>query len=204
MLHTPRGLKLRLDPAYVFALLARLGPEARPLDVLRTTEALERVPPAFACVAALGAVVLGAEPPAACAATAVGYAAFGAMTQWSVLLFRPVVTLGRWYRMRWPFVGVLAGALLGRGWRTAAAIVLGRVIGGAANGLVELLRSRRYLREVGRALTGAEVNFFSAYRLHARALGRPASLAAPDAGELERGRELMAHSAISSSSASGP
>ena len=43
-IYTPRGLNIRVEIPYAFALMARLTPQVEPVAVLKTTEGLEFKP----------------------------------------------------------------------------------------------------------------------------------------------------------------
>ncbi len=172
---TPRGLKIRLGPISAFALLARLEPTVRPIEVLRTTEAIENVPSLVGVLACVAAVVVSAPSWTLFTTTFVAIVGFGALMRHGIFVIPGLISLSRLYSRfsGWGLFSIAAMLLAWStlGWRAALGYVAGRVGAGALNSYLELRRSRFYMTEIGSPLTSAEINFFSAYRLHALSVG---------------------------------
>ena len=181
---TPRGLRIRLQVEWAFALLARLWEKDSKTDafrVLKTCEAIEDIPTVAAIAA--GAIVtfwpgrpLWAIPLATITARLIGLV----LTQEGVfivldllrlrfagLIFSyiplapslvvhvPLIAL-IWWRLGWATVVVWVGGFVG-------AFVLYWILD------FQLVNWRS--RQGGVPITSSEVNFFNAYRLHADRLG---------------------------------
>lgn len=172
---TPRGLKIRLGPIAAFALLARLEPTVRPIEVLRTTEAIENAPLLVGLIACVATVVWKAPVLVIFGTTFGAIAVVGALLRYGVFIIPGLLPLSRLYSrfFGWGLFSLAAIILAWTtlGWLAAVASAAGRVAAGVLNSYLEYRRSRFYMTEVGSPLTGAEVNFFSAFRLHAQSLG---------------------------------
>jgi hypothetical protein len=73
----------------------------------------------------------------------------------------------------------------------AAAVILARLAAGAVGLAIELRRARRYKPLIGHPLTGAEISFISAYRLHAQSLGRSLDIDIVDDTERAHGTDSL-------------
>ena len=196
---TPRGLKVRFDPLFAFTLLARLDPAVPPLEVLRTTEAVENAPSLAGVVGAVLAIASDASPSTVFWATFGSVAIIGALIRNGVFVIPGLIPLSRVfsYLSGWGlfFVAVIAYAWATLGWRAALAYVAGRLAAGVVNGFLEMRHGRHFLKRVGYSFTGAEINFFAAYRLHAQASGKTTSLEV-DPEEEEAGRACLLRFAV--------
>ena len=179
-IYTPRGLKIRLDPVIAFALLARLEPTVAPIDVLRTTEAIENAPSLVALLAAVVAIASGAAPWTIFWATLGATTVVATLTRFGIFIIPGLIPLSRLFSQvsGWGLFlsGVALLAWLTLGWQAAVAFLGGRIAATVANIGLEMQRGRYYLEHTGQAFTGAEVNFFSAYRLHAQAVGQSTNI----------------------------
>jgi hypothetical protein len=61
-------------------------------------------------------------------------------------------------------------------YKAVIAYIVGRIAGGACGTVLEMWNSRRIYRGTGFCVTGAEINFLNAYRLHASRLGKTIDL----------------------------
>jgi hypothetical protein len=173
-IYTPRGLKIRLPVNYAFALIARLYPRVDAFQVLKTTEGIESLPGAFAFLTGLVSFFLKLS-------LQIGITIFvvtvllATMTRYGFYVFPSVVKLGTLYSYLAGF-GILLIVLLALGfflvgWRGVVAFVVGRLLGGLVNGVLNWHRAVYYHSVIGDAVTASEVNFINAYRLHASTLG---------------------------------
>ncbi|MDP9176149.1 MAG: hypothetical protein M3O61_00555 [Gemmatimonadota bacterium] len=92
---TPRGLKIRLDPVYAFTLLARLERAVPPIEVLKTTEAVENAPSLAGIVAAVVAVAFQLSPWAIFWFTFAASVIVGALIRYGVFLVPGLIPLAR-------------------------------------------------------------------------------------------------------------
>lgn len=67
----------------------------------------------------------------------------------------------------------------------------GRIAATGVNWFSEIQRGRYYFRMVGQPLTGSEINFFSAYRLHAQAVGETTNIDISDDHERKNGEATL-------------
>lgn len=192
---TPRGLKIRLDPVYAFTLLARLEPRVHPIEVLKTTEAVENAPALAGIVAAVIAIGLQASEPTIFWATLITSAIIGASTRYGIFIVPGLIPASKVFSRfsGWGvfLVGVVILAWMSLGWTAAVAYVAGRVAATTVNWFFEVQRGRYYFRVVGEPLTGSEINFFSAYRLHAQAIGESLDVGLEDEAEREKGKAAL-------------
>lgn len=173
---TPSGLKIRLDPVFAFTLLSRLEPAVAPIEVLRTTEAVEMAPSLAGQIAVVIAISLR-MPPLTVFWVSLGARVFvGTLTLYGAFVVPGLIPLSRGFSRLsgWGvfLVAVVIYSWITLGWPAAVAYVSGVVVAGLVNMAVEWHRSRYYMKRIGVWLTGAEVNFISAYRLHAQAIGK--------------------------------
>jgi len=174
-IYTPGGLKIRVEPGYAFALLSRLEPKVRPYDVLRTTEAIERIPSALAVGAALVVLLRGDGWIPLAVVTAVARLLGGFIVRNGLFVIPGLILLGQAFRLLSPFgIGFLAlvvFAAIRGGPIVAATFLLATLGAGAINFAFETRKARRYHQQGAAPFTGSEVNFFNAYRLAATRLG---------------------------------
>lgn len=199
-LMTPRGLKIRLPIEHAFALLARLWRTDRRTDafrVLKTCEAIEDIPTVMATGAGAAAAFWPASPTYAMPLAIVLGQVFGVLlTQFGVyVIVRPLglllaatlfsyIPLWSTLIVQAPIVGFIAWKL---GW-VPVALWIGAWIGGVimAWAVRFKLTKWRYNKSGGIILTGSEVNFLNAYRLHADRLNVTRDLSVSDE-EIESG-----------------
>lgn len=194
-IYTPRGLKIRLDPVHAFTLLARLEPTVPPIDVLRTTEAVENATSLAGVLAAAIAITVGGSIQSIFWSTFLAVTAVGGMNRYGIFLVPGLIWLSRLFShvSGWGifFVVLVVYAWVTVGWLGAAAYVGGRLAAGSVNWILELQRGRYYMRVVGHPLTASEINFFSAYRLHAKAIGASIDIDVTDEDETEYGTACL-------------
>lgn len=202
-IYTPRGLKVRIDPLHAFALMARLEPDVKPIQVLRTTEALEHLSTVCSILAALAALWIAPTLATVTLATLAGGIVGGAVSRYGLFMVPGLVSLGRLYSFVSGFgivlVLVIGTAWLRASWAGVSGYLVGRVGAGLTNGALNLQRSRVHMRVLGHPLTASEINFFNAYRLHASATGKSLDLEVSD-GE----RKATAHASIERFAAEWP
>ena len=188
-IYTPRGLKIRVAPAHAFALMARRYPKIDAFSVLKTTEGIEQSPASVALIVGLACFALGVDP------WQVGLFVFLASITVSTMMLKglfivpSIVSLGVGYSYVSGFgllliLVVIAGYFLS-GWETVFAFFVGKFAASGLACLLEFQEAKRYQKELGHPLTGSEVSFFNAYRLHADKLGVSSDLAITDEEEKE-------------------
>jgi hypothetical protein len=89
-------------------------------------------------------------------------------------------------------VPVVAAIVYQLGWPGVAYYVGARVLSAVVNGVAEMVRGKRLHKLTGMALSGAETNFISAYRLHSQRYGVSTNIEVEDfAGEGARAEESL-------------
>lgn len=173
---TPRGLKIRLEVDYCFALIARLYPQAGAFKVLKTTEGLELVPSFLAFVTGLVCFSLKFEPIQiglfVLFASLIGFlitlAGFYVIPGLPTLstLFSYISAFG----IVFIFLTIFGFVLVG--WQGVVGFFAGRLVGWIINTLLDNFESDRIYKKTGAHIFGSERNFLNAYRLHAAKLGK--------------------------------
>jgi hypothetical protein len=178
---TPRGLHVRLPTHVAFGLTARLGPKVRPSEVLATTEAIELTPTALGKLLALAGFALQLSPVAIAVACALGRIVPNLLALAGAARIPGATALGRLYR---PLAGrgltLLAVAVIGAlaaGPLAAVGFLVGTMVGGIVNMLVDVALMRRTDPRFRQPLSSTERFFLDALRLHAARSGqRPPDL----------------------------
>lgn len=180
---TPRGLHVRLPPDVAFGLMAQLWPKVRPSTVLATTEAVEFSPTAASKLLALLGFALQLTPVSIAILCALGRVVPNLLALAG--LFRSVgwTALGRLYR---PFAGhgmtLVVVAALGAviaGPLAAMGFLVGTLVGGIMNLLVDFVLMRRLDPRFQLPLSSTERFFLGALRLHAADSGQSLDLRQP-------------------------
>jgi hypothetical protein len=173
--YTPRGLKIRVDPAYAAALLARLHPEVSAFRVLKTAEGIESLPGALAFFAAIWCFSRGTADVEIITWVVAANVAGCFVALYGLFFIPGLVTLGTAYSYLAGygvlFLGLAVYGYLALGWGAVAGYVIGRLAGAGLNHVVEWWVVLRTHARTGATLTGPERSFLHAYRLHAARIG---------------------------------
>jgi hypothetical protein len=168
---TPRGLHVRLPTHVAFALMAQLWPKVRPSAVLATTEAIEFTPTALSKLLALLGFAFQLSPVAIAALCASGRIVPNLIALAGAPGGAGLTMLGRWYR---PLAGhgltLLAVAVLGAllaGPLAAVGFLVGTLVGGTVNMLVDFALMQRVDPRFRQPLSSTERFFLDALRQHA-------------------------------------
>jgi hypothetical protein len=175
------GKYLQMDPAWVFALVARLRREDCSTDALRvlaTYQAIEQVDSVTSVLAGVLAAVwpgrpLWAIPTALVCGEIVGLVLLRLGLIRAIRLTGLLALGNVWtYVPAIPFqVAAMLALLLAYGW-TAPLMWLGGYVGSIiANTAIEFWLTGRRYRRTGLKITASGANFLHAYRLHAKRLG---------------------------------
>jgi hypothetical protein len=144
-------------------------------EVLRTTEAIENAPALAGLMACLAAVACKSPLWMMFASTFGASAVVGGLLRYGVFIIPGLLPLSRLYSRfsGWGLFSLAAIVLawIALGWLAAVAYIGGRVGAGVLNRSLDYGRSRFYMSAIGSPFTGAETNFFSAFRLHAQSIG---------------------------------
>jgi len=183
-IYTPRGLKIRLEMNYAFALMARLYPKVDAFKILKTTEGLESIPGMFAFLVGILSFYSGFDPYEIGLYTLIASVAGIIITTFGIFIISGLPKLGTLYSYISGF-GILLVVLvvygfISVGWQGVLAFFIGKLVAGIIHLGIEFWNSRRIHSTIGYALTGSEVNFFNAYRLHASALGKSTDITVSD------------------------
>ena len=183
-IYTPRGLKIRLRMNHAFALMARLYPKVDAFKVLKTTEGLESIPGMLALVVGLISFYLGLDPYQIGLYTLIASVAGTAITTFGVFIVPGLPKLGTLYSYISGFgILLILSAVYGFvsvGWQGVVAFFIGKLIAGIINWGIEFWNTKRIHSKIKIPLTGSEINFFNAYRLHASELGKSTDITVSD------------------------
>lgn len=174
-IYTPRGLKIRIAVPYAFGLMARLHPKVTPFRILKTTEGIESLPGLLAFVAGLVAFGLHLPPTQIALVVGVSQLAGTLINALGLYTIPGLVGLGTVYSYIsgygiYLIAVTVTGFVLG-GWQAVAAFFAGKIIAFIIGEAIEFWQTNRYHKLTGHALTGSEISFFNAYRLHASRIG---------------------------------
>lgn len=192
---TPRGMKIRLQVDYAFALMARLFPETDAFRILQKTEEVENLHVTAAYISAITVFLLQLDPTMVCTVVATTSIAFKIIHMLG--LFIPPVTFLLSVSRVYSFLcgrGFLLAPLLVLGWLTVGfrgfvAYFVGRLLGFFIGEGIGLCWSNVVFNKTGACITGSERSFFHAYRLLANKQGVPLSVEVDD-DELEESNWL--------------
>jgi hypothetical protein len=178
---TPRGLHVRLPTQVAFGLMAQLRPKVRPAQVLATTEAIEFTPTATSKVLALVGFVLQLPPPVILGLCALGRVVPDLLALAGVIHGPRWTALGRLYRPLagrggLTLIGVTAAGALIAGPIAALAFLVGTLVGGTVNMLVDFLLLRRIDPNLKQPLSSTERFFLQALQEHAAGSGQALDL----------------------------
>jgi hypothetical protein len=178
---TPRGLHVRLPTQVAFGLMAQLRPKVRPAQVLATTEAIEFTPTATSKVLALVGFVLQLPPPVILGLCALGRVVPDLLALAGVIHGPRWTALGRLYRPLagrggLTLIGVTAVGALIAGPIAAVAFLVGTLVGGTVNMLIDFLLMRRPDPRLKQPLSSTERFFLQALQEHAAGSGQALDL----------------------------
>ena len=170
-IYTPRGLKIRISVPCAFALMTRLHPKVTPFRILKTTEGIESLPGMLTLIAGLVTFALHLPPIQIAMVVVLSYLAGFLINALGLYIVPGLVGLGTLYSYIdgygiYLIVVVITGYVLG-GWQAVAAYFIGSIMAAVIGHFLEFWKIRRYYKLTGHPLTGSEVSFFNAYRLHA-------------------------------------
>jgi hypothetical protein len=178
-IHTPQGLRIRLDVPTSFGLMARLYPDIRPKQILKTTEDISLISSALGFVTGMFCFVLQLSPQSISVYTLIAMVA-GIIFNASGIILSPFVQLGSAFNRIYVFflptiIAILVGYML-TGWQGVIAYLFTRVMASFVSMLVGRGLAKQSLEKLGTAYTTVERNFFNAYRYHAIQVGKSMSL----------------------------
>ena len=183
-IYTPRGLKIRLDVSTAFALMQRLFPTVGAFEVLKTTEGLESVPAALAFISGVACFSLKVDPYHICLWVLAASLLGNVITISGLFIVPGLPRIGTMYSYASGFgVLLVVLALYGFvtvGWRGVLAFFVARLTAGILGFAIESWNKSRIYRKIGIPLSLAEINFFSAYRLHASEIGKSTDITVGD------------------------
>lgn len=173
--YTPRGLKVRLEVEYAFALMKRLYPKVDAFKVLKTTEGLELLPSAVTFIATIIAYVMKLEAVAIAITAFTSFLITYMITFFGLYIIPGLPALGTLYSYisgyGIAFIIIAVTGYLTIGLPGVVAFFIGRVLAGITCMIIESNEAKRTYNKTGIALMGSEKNFLNAYRLHAKSIG---------------------------------
>ncbi len=172
---TPRGLKIRIEIPYAFALMARLAPKRSAFRVLKTVEGLEQIPPIFGFIAAFYVLLTSPAIFLLIYSIVIGRV-IGTLIIWFGLFIIPGLTQIATIVSYLSGYGILltisvVTSFLIIGWQGVLALIGGWLISMLASGIIQWTIGWVRSKQIGQPITQSEINFFNAYRLHADACG---------------------------------
>lgn len=174
-IYTPRGLKIRLDVEYGFALMKRLYPKVDAFKVLKTTEGLDLLPSAVTFIAALIVFALRLDTISIAMVSFSAYFIAFMLTFWGLYVIPGLPTLGTTYSYISGFgIAFVLIAIVGYftvGVYGVVAFFIGRILAGILCLMFETIDAKRMNNKAGIALMSSEKNFCNAYRLYASKYG---------------------------------
>lgn len=181
---TPRGLKIRLDVEYGFALMKRLYPKVDAFKVLKTTEGLELFPSAITFIAALVSFALRLDTVSIAVISFLSYFIAFMLTFFGLYVIPGLPTLGTLYSYisgyGIAFVIIAVIGYLTSGVYGVIAFFIGRILAGILCWVIDFIGAKRAYNKTGIMLWNSEKNFLNAYRLHADKLGITNNIAVSD------------------------
>ena len=181
---TPRGLKIRLPFDYTFALIARLYPKIDAFKVLKTTEGLESIPGMLAFIVGVTSFYLRLDPYMIGLYVLIASVAGTIITTFGIFVIPGLPKLGTFYSYISGFYILIAVLVVygfvSVGWQGVAAFFIGKIIAEIIKWGAEFWNTNRIHSKIGVPLTGSEVNFLNAYRLHAKEVGKSTEIDVSD------------------------
>jgi len=185
---TPRGLKVCLPEDYSFALMRRLYPSVDAFKVLQTTEGFELLPFTLGFMDAILCFLGHLGPVLTALVVAVAHVighfiCVNSLTAGAFFVrISTIFSVLNGYGIYFIVIGVVG--FISVGWQGLAAYIVGRILAGLINGIINHFNEKRMLKEAGAVFTQLELNFFNAYLFYARRQKKSTDLAVTDA-ELE-------------------
>ncbi|MDD5456432.1 MAG: hypothetical protein PHV30_05300 [Candidatus Margulisbacteria bacterium] len=171
---TPRGLKIRLPVNEVFALISRLYPKVNAFEVLKTTEGMESIPSLITYIIGLICFYLRLS------IIEIGFYVFfasiiGFLLTPVIYKISGLVRLGTVYSYISGFglllFTIIVSGFITVGWQGLAVFFLAKFLSEIIEMASEGIQTKLSNSKNNRILTGSEISFFNAYRLHAIRLG---------------------------------
>jgi len=188
-IYTPRGLKIRLEVEYGFALMKRLYPEVDAFKILKTTEGLELLPSAVTFIAIIIAFIMRLEIVQIATISFLSYFLSYMITFWGLFIIPGLPTFGTLYSYisgyGVAFIIIVITGYVMKGLYGIIAFIIGRILAGIICSAIEAFEAKRMHNKFGITLMGSEKNFINAYRLHANKLGITTDVSATDEEMLE-------------------
>jgi hypothetical protein len=185
-IYTPRGLKIRLDRAYAFALMARLYPHVDAFRLLQLTEEVENMGSVASFIAGIVAFALRLDPLMILVVVGATNFAFR-MVHLLGLFFPPfnlILPLSRAYSLGAGYgvflVGLLVFGFFTVGWKGVLAYIVARIAASVLAEATDFAYAKVIVKKTGIFPTASERSFFHAYRLMADRIGVTRSLEVTD------------------------
>ncbi len=183
-IYTPRGLKIRIEIPYAFALMQRLYPEITPFRVLKTTEGIEELPSLLSLLAGLVSFALRLSPYEIVLSVMAAQIAGTLINIFGFYVFPGLIALSTAYSYVSGFGVLLVIIFIVGYFLTGLYGVLAFFVGTFSARIVAFVlhyfQTKKYMEQVNFPLTASEVHFFNAYRLHAVRVGVTTDIDLPD------------------------
>lgn len=170
----PRGLKIRLEADYSFALMARLFPKVKAFKILQTTESLEVLPAAITFIATIIAFVLSGDIYTIAITTFLAYF-ITYLTTLNGFIIPGLLNIGKLYGyLSMTGTAYIIIALTGYmlcGINGILGFIIGRAAAGISCYIIDLFTAKSAYKKKGILIWSSERNFLNAYRLYADKIG---------------------------------
>ncbi len=170
-IYTPRGLKIRLPVEYAFTLIGRLYPRVSAYKVLKTTEAIESLPNAFAYIVALNSFNDSLSPHQVFFFTFVTFVIGFIVASFDIFLLYIFELAGKIYSYLSGYfilyIIIVSYGYYASGWTGVLAYLLAVLLGELVKMGSEIIISKIRKSQKKRILTTSEFSFLNAYRFYA-------------------------------------
>jgi hypothetical protein len=188
---TPRGLKIRLEAAWAFALMARLYPKVNAWKVLRTTEALEQLPAACSLVFGGVSIANGFSIYEISAYILLGsvigsFLALSSLVRLpGVIPFANLCNVFPFFTVPWTILIIYGLYEYNWGLGGVLIIIFSKLLAFAIDLAIGFLRTRYVHSTSGEIVHSSETNFFHAYQYYAEQIGVTTSIEVSDEEMME-------------------
>jgi len=181
---TPRGLKVCLPVGYSFALMQRLYPSVDAFKILQSTEGCALLPNSMSFLAAIVCFLNHVSPIVTAGIVAAVHVYGHFMCISGLPLGAFFLRLSTIFSMLHGYgVYLITLTIVGfffAGWQALVAYIVGRLVAGMVNGIINHFNEKRIQRQVGAVVSMSEVSFFNTYLFHARHMKKSLDLSVSD------------------------
>ena len=181
---TPRGLKIRLETSFAFALMSRLYPKVTAFRILKTTEGIDILPNAVAFAVTIICFFSNVEPINLFYYVIASHMIVHIILILGLFVIPGLISYGTLFSYISGFgiylIIIIAVGLIYSSWKSVVAYFVARIFCWVIDWVIEYFEAKRMVKYLGYPLGLAERNFFNAYRLHANRIGASIDLEVTD------------------------